>query len=234
MPTADAENGQEARRAATIPLQSPDRKLLLDIEANDESDKRALQEALALEVENHERCSVRLAERESQLTQERAEHEAALADEAAAATRAALSSNSPGSARLRARYKALKISVNGMVTTINTERQWRVAAETRVTILESSGVEMAADLAAEREARSAAGDEVAALTAELDAARKPAVDDSATPGPEGGTVFNGGKALSPSLAVRSSSRISTLMRTVRRATMTMPLTSPVWSGCRVR
>ena len=74
--------------------------------------------------------------------------------------RSLVSSNSPGSARLRARYEALKSSVDDMIATINTERQWRVASETRVKILESSGVEMAADLAAEREARSAAGDEV--------------------------------------------------------------------------
>ena len=49
-PTADVGNGQEARMAATAPLHSPGRNLLLlKIEANDEADKRALQDALTLE-----------------------------------------------------------------------------------------------------------------------------------------------------------------------------------------
>jgi hypothetical protein len=148
--------------AATAPLHSPGRKLLLEIEANDEADQRALQDALTFEVENHELCETRLAERESQLTRERAEHEAALADAAAAAARAALSSNSPGSAKLRARYEALKTSVDDIVSTINTERQWRVAAETRDKFLEGTGEEMTTVLAAEREARSAAEDKIAA------------------------------------------------------------------------
>ena len=127
---------------------------------------------------------MRLAERESQLNQERSEHEAAFADAAAAATRAALSSNSPGSAKLRSRYEALKTSVGDMVTTINTERQWRVVAETRVRDLGTLNMEMAADLTAERETGRAAGDVIAALRAELEASRKSAAEVSAPSGPE--------------------------------------------------
>ena len=72
-----------------------------------------------------------------------------------------------------------------VVATINAERQLRVAAEARVKFLEETGEELISDLATEREARSAAEDEVAALTAQLEASRRSASNDTGnTPRPQ--------------------------------------------------